>query len=184
MRGARQVGVQAAVAAAVLFGAGTPLAKLLLGEVSPWLLAGLLYTGSGLGLTAWRLVRRAPRVRIPRQELPPLAGAVLLGGVVAPVLLMAGLAGMPASGASLLLNAEAVFTALLAWVVFRENVDRRIALGMVAIVAGAVLLSVPWGPTSDPDGPPSRSSARACAGAWTTPSPARFRSTMRRGSRR
>ncbi|TXK13956.1 EamA family transporter [Microbacterium saccharophilum] len=145
MRGVRQVGVQAAVAAAVLFGAGTPLAKLLLGEVSPWLLAGLLYTGSGLGLTAWRLVRRAPRVRIPRQELPPLAGAVLLGGVVAPVLLMAGLAGMPASGASLLLNAEAVFTALLAWVVFRENVDRRIALGMVAIVAGAVLLSVPWG---------------------------------------
>lgn len=141
----RHVGVQAAVAAAVLFGAGTPFAKLLLGEVSPWLLAGLLYTGSGLGLTAWRLIRRAPRVRIPRPEILPLAGAVFFGGLIAPVLLMAGLANMPASGASLLLNAEAVFTAVLAWFVFRENVDRRIALGMLAIVAGAVVLSVPSG---------------------------------------
>lgn len=141
----RHVGVQAAVAAAVLFGAGTPFAKLLLGEVSPWLLAGFLYTGSGLGLTAWRLIRRAPRVRIPRREILPLAGAVFFGGLIAPVLLMAGLANMPASGASLLLNAEAVFTAVLAWVVFRENVDRRIALGMLAIVAGAVVLSVPSG---------------------------------------
>jgi drug/metabolite transporter (DMT)-like permease len=76
---------------------------------------------------------------------PPrwLAGAVLSGGVVAPVLLMWGLSGMPASGAALLLNAEAVFTALLAWFVFRENFDRRIALGMALIVAGAAVLSWP-----------------------------------------
>lgn len=141
----RHVGVQAAVAAAVLFGAGTPFAKLLLGDVSPWLLAGLLYTGSGIGLTAWRLIRRAPRVRIQRREIRPLAGAVFFGGLIAPVLLMAGLASMPATGASLLLNAEAVFTAVLARFVFRENVDRRIALGMLAIVAGAVVLSVPSG---------------------------------------
>jgi drug/metabolite transporter (DMT)-like permease len=86
-----------------------------------------------------------PRVRVARTDLPALAGAVLSGGVVAPVLLMVGLAGMPASGASLLLNAEGVLTAVLAWVVFRENVDRRIALGMAAIVAGAVVLSVPGG---------------------------------------
>jgi len=145
MRSLRNVGVQAALASAVLFGAGTPFAKLLLGDVSSWLLAGLLYTGSGVGLTAWRIVRRAPRVRIRRREIPPLVGAVFFGGLVAPVLLMAGLANMPASGASLLLNGEAVFTALLAWFVFRENFDRRIALGMVAIVAGAVVLSVPTG---------------------------------------
>src|SRR3546814_17288744 len=56
---------------------------------------------------------------------------------------MLGLTGMPASGASLLLNAEGVFTALLAWFAFKENFDRRIALGMVAIVAGAVVLSWP-----------------------------------------
>lgn len=137
--------MRAAIAAAVLFGAGTPLAKLLLGDISPWLLAGLLYTGSGLGLAAWRLARRAKRVRIQRSELLPLAGAVFFGGLIAPVLLMLGLANMPASGASLLLNAEAVFTAVLAWVVFRENVDVRVALGMVAIVAGAIALSIPSG---------------------------------------
>lgn len=141
----RDPGVRAALAAALLFGAGTPVAKLLLGEVSPWLLAGLLYAGSGLGLWTVRAVRRTARVRVARADLPALAGAVLSGGVVAPVLLMVGLAGMPASGASLLLNAEGVLTAVLAWVVFRENVDRRIAVGMVAIVAGAVVLSVPGG---------------------------------------
>ncbi|MEO7146371.1 MAG: EamA family transporter [Terrimesophilobacter sp.] len=145
MKSLKHVGVQAALVSAVLFGAGTPFAKLLLGNVSPWLLAGLLYTGSGLGLMAWRLIRRAPRVRIQRREIAPLVGAVFFGGLVAPVLLMVGLANMPASGASLLLNAEAVFTATLAWFVFRENFDRRIALGMVAIVAGAVVLSIPSG---------------------------------------
>jgi Permeases of the drug/metabolite transporter (DMT) superfamily len=129
----------------VLFGAGTPLAKLLLDSVSPWLLAGLLYTGSGIGLGLYRLVRRMPRVRIARAELLPLGGAVVFGGIAGPVLLMLGLAGMPASGASLLLNAEGAFTAVLAWFVFRENFDRRIALGMIAIVAGAVVLSVPTG---------------------------------------
>jgi drug/metabolite transporter (DMT)-like permease len=138
-------GVQAGLAAAVLFGAGTPLAKLLLDGVSPWMLAGLVYLGSGIGLAVVRLVRRADRVRLSRTELLPLGGAVLAGGVVAPVLLMFGLAGLAASEASLLLNAEGVATALIAWFVFRENVDRRVALGMAAIVAGAVVLSVPNG---------------------------------------
>ena len=136
-------GVVAALAAAALFGAGTPLAKSLLGTVDPWLLAGLLYLGSGAGLALWRLLRRAKGVKLPQGQWPWLAGAVLSGGVVGPLLLMVGLAGMPASGASLLLNAEGVFTALMAWFIFKENVDRRIALGMVAIVAGALVLSWP-----------------------------------------
>ena len=144
-RGLRSVGVRAGLAAALLFGAGTPLAKMLLGEVSPWLLAGLLYAGSGLGLGLYRLITRPGRVHLARNELLPLAGAVLFGGIVGPVLLMFGLSAMPATGASLLLNAEGVFTALLAWFVFKENFDRRIALGMVAIVAGAVVLSIPTG---------------------------------------
>jgi drug/metabolite transporter (DMT)-like permease len=143
IKGLRQPGVSAALVAALLFGAGTPLAKQLLADVGPWLLAGLLYLGSGLGLLLWRLLRRAPRVRLTRDEAPWLAGAIIAGGVLAPVLLMLGLAAMPASGASLLLNAEGVFTALLAWFVFRENFDRRIALGMAAIVAGALVLSWP-----------------------------------------
>ncbi|MBU1588791.1 MAG: DMT family transporter [Actinobacteria bacterium] len=137
--------MQAGIGAAVLFGAGTPLAKLLLGEVSPWLLAGLLYAGSGLGLGVYRLIARPGRVRLARGDVLPLVGAIAFGGVLGPVLLMFGLSSMPATGASLLLNAEGVFTAVIAWVVFRENVDRRIALGMAAIVAGAVVLSIPTG---------------------------------------
>ena len=136
-------GVAAALGAALLFGAGTPLAKLLLGSVGPWMLAGLFYLGSGLGLTLYRLATRAAPVKLARGEAVWLAGATLSGGVVGPLLLMAGLSGMPASGASLLLNAEGVFTAVLAWVAFRENFDRRIALGMVLIAAGAVVLSWP-----------------------------------------
>jgi drug/metabolite transporter (DMT)-like permease len=136
-------GVPAALGAAVLFGAGTPVSKLLLTDLTPWMLAALLYLGSGIGLGLWRLLRGAPAVRLPAGDLLWLAGAVLCGGVAGPVLLMLGLSNMPASGASLLLNAEGVFTAVLAWVVFRENVDRRIALGMGAIVAGALLLSWP-----------------------------------------
>ncbi len=139
--GLRQPGVPQALTAALLFGAGTPLAKGLLHALSPWLLAGLLYLGSGLGLALYRSLTQAPAVRLPRGELFWFIGAILAGGVAGPVLLMIGLTGMPASGASLLLNAEGVFTALLAWFAFRENFDRRIALGMAAIVAGAFILS-------------------------------------------
>jgi drug/metabolite transporter (DMT)-like permease len=138
-----QPGVSAALGAALLFGAGTPLAKLLLNSVSPWLLAGLLYLGSGIGLTLYRRLSRSPAIRLPRAELLWFAGAIGAGGIVGPVLLMLGLRAMPASGASLLLNAEGVFTALLAWFAFQENVDRRVALGMAAIVAGAIVLSWP-----------------------------------------
>ena len=137
-------GIAAALGAALLFGIGTPLAKVLLDGADPWLLAGLLYLGSGLGLTAWRLLRpQVLRAPVGRAEWPWLAGAVFSGGVVGPVLLMWGLTRMPASGAALLLNAEAVFTAVIAWVAFRENVDRRVFAGMVAIVAGALVLSWP-----------------------------------------
>ncbi|MFM9970968.1 MAG: EamA family transporter [Burkholderiales bacterium] len=136
-------GILAALVAAALFGASTPLAKALLGEMSPWMLAAVLYLGSGLGLWLWRMSSRAQAVNLPRAEWPWLAGAIVSGGMLGPVLLMTGLSTMPASGASLLLNAESVFTALLAWFVFRENFDRRIALGMLAIVAGAVALAWP-----------------------------------------
>jgi drug/metabolite transporter (DMT)-like permease len=138
-----QPGIAAALASAALFGAGTPLAKLLLDDVDPWMLAGLLYLGSGLGLGVYRLARRMKSPTLRREEWGWLALAVLLGGGIGPVLLMWGLAGLSASHAALLLNAESVFTALLAWGLFRENVDRRVALGMGAIVAGALALSWP-----------------------------------------
>lgn len=136
-------GIPAALGAAVLFGAGTPLAKLLLAHASPWLLAALLYLGSGVGLWVVRRVRRSPAPTLARGDWRWLAGAIAIGGVAGPVLLMMGLAAMPASGAALLLNAEGVFTALLAWFAFKENFDRRIALGMIVIVAGAAVLSWP-----------------------------------------
>jgi len=152
-------GIGPALLAAFLFGASTPLAKLLVADTPPILLAGLLYAGSGTGLGLWLLLRRlrkdAPSMEAPlqRADVPWLGGAVLFGGVLGPILLMVGLSQTPASSASLLLNLESVLTALLAWIVFRENVDVRIFLGMVAIVAGGVLLSwteapvsgLPWG---------------------------------------
>jgi drug/metabolite transporter (DMT)-like permease len=138
-------GIAATLLAAVLFGAGTPLAKLLLGHVNPWMVAALLYLGSGIGLWLARRMRGSAPVTLARHELPWLVGAIVAGGMLGPFLLMLGLTRMPASGASLLLNAEGVLTALLAWFVFRENFDRRIGLGMLAIVAGSVVLSWPQG---------------------------------------
>jgi len=140
-------GAALALVAALLFGASTPLAKLLLAGMHPWLLAAVLYLGSGLGLLTVRLVRRAVgAAALGEQALHGtawmwLGGAILAGGVVAPVLLTYGLARTSASAASLLLNLEGVFTAILAWFTFRENFDRRIALGMLCIVAGATMLS-------------------------------------------
>lgn len=137
-----------ALLAALLFGASTPLAKALLGQMPPLLLAGLLYLGSGAGLSALLAMRRwhggTPVALPPRGDWPWLAAAIAAGGVAGPVLLLFGLQHTPAASAALLLNLEAVFTALIAWVVFRENADRWLVLGMVAIVAGGLLLA--WQP--------------------------------------
>lgn len=136
-------GVVFALLAAALFGASTPLARILVGSVQPVLLAGLLYLGSGLGLLATWVLRRGGAAEAPltRPDLPWLAGAIAFGGAAGPVLLMTGLTTTSGAVASLLLNMEGVLTAVLAWFLFRENFDRRIALGMLAIVAGGVLLS-------------------------------------------
>lgn len=157
-----RTGATTAILAAALFGLSTPLAKLLVHDLSPWMLAGLLYLGSGIGLGLVRLIRGLTGTRkrgergLRGAEWLWLLAAVAAGGVAGPVLLMAGLAATPASTASLLLNLEGVFTALLAWFVFREGVDRRLVAGMAAIVAGAVVLS--WG------GPVSLDGANLAAG--------------------
>jgi drug/metabolite transporter (DMT)-like permease len=137
-------GVPFALASAALFGASAPLAKLLLGEIDPWLLAGVLYLGAGLGLAVARpWLRRADDAEAPlrRAELPWLAAVILFGGVLGPVLLMLGLSRTSGAAAALLLNLESLATLAIAWLVFRENVDRRIFLGALAILAGALLLS-------------------------------------------
>ena len=137
--------VLAALGAAALFGASTPLAKQFVGDLSALLLAGLLYLGSGVGLLGLRLMRdrgwRNPGLE--RGEWPWLWGAIACGGVAGPTLLMLGLAHMSAASASLLLNLEGVLTALLAWIVFKENTDRRVMLGMLLIVLGGLALAWP-----------------------------------------
>lgn len=145
-------GAPLGIASAALFGASTPLAKALLGEgVSPWLLAGLLYLGSGLGLAAVHFGRQLigkPSAEAPLTgaDWPWMALVVTFGGVAGPLLLMFGLASTPASTAALLLNLEGLATMGIAWVAFRENVDRRLLLGAAAILAGAVVLSWQGGP--------------------------------------
>lgn len=140
----------AALLAAFLFGLSTPFAKQLLGEVEPLLLAGILYLGSGLGLYAWRLASRGlspgseRRSGFSGEQWRWLIGAIAVGGVLAPVLLLYGLRATPAATASLLLNLEGVFTALLAAALFGEHLGRRIALGLVCIVGGGIALS--WTP--------------------------------------
>jgi drug/metabolite transporter (DMT)-like permease len=131
-----------AMAAALLFGLSTPAAKLIVGDVRPLLLAGLLYLGSGIGLTILKLMRGDAGVRLTRRDVPWLACTILFGGAIGPALLMLGLTGTTGSAASLLLTLEGVFTALLAWIVFREPFNRRIGIGMAAIFAGAVLLAL------------------------------------------
>lgn len=148
----RHSAILVALTAAALFGAATPLAKALVGAMSPFMVAGLFYLGSGVGLGIGILLRRLHNRRAPaadaaplqRADLPWLAGAIVAGGVAGPALLMLGLSSTPAATSALLLNLEGVLTAVIAWVVFRENVDTQVFLGMVAIVAGGTLLS--WTP--------------------------------------
>jgi drug/metabolite transporter (DMT)-like permease len=160
-------GVPLAMASAALFGLSTPIAKALQRDLSPALLAGVLYLGSGLGLLVVNRVQRAvgtaTEAAIRHEDWPWLSAIVLTGGVLGPLLLMWGLTVTPASSTSLLLNLEGVLTLGLAWIVFQENVDLRVGFGAAAIVLAAALLS--W--TEDASGTSwgSLAIAGACV-AW------------------
>lgn len=136
-----------ALLAAVMFGLSAPLAKRLLDVTSPLFLAGLLYLGAGLFLTGVRAVTRSGR---PSRGLDPrerviLLGVVLTGGILAPPLLLWGLARSPASAASLLLNFEVVFTVVLAGVIFHEHLGRRVIAASIMLTAGGIVLGWPSG---------------------------------------
>jgi drug/metabolite transporter (DMT)-like permease len=139
--------IVAALFSALLFGASTPFAKILSVNISPLLLAGFLYLGSGIGLWTIRLARdrRLGVPRMPAGDWRWFLCAIVAGGLLGPVLLMYGLTQTSASSASLLLNLEAVLTSLIAWIVFRENADRRLVLGIILIVAGGAVLVWPQG---------------------------------------
>jgi drug/metabolite transporter (DMT)-like permease len=139
-----RLALAAALASAVLFGATTPIAKELLSGATPLMVAGLLYVGSGLGVSLiWLAGDRRPPAGLFRRDWMWLAAGTLAGGIVAPVLLMTGLRRLDAATASLLLNLETVFTALLAWIAFREATGPRVMTGLLAIIAGGALLAWP-----------------------------------------
>jgi len=140
-----------ALLAAGLFGMSAPLAKLLLGAVDPVPLAALLYLGAGFGLAFYALLARdaADEAGLGRGDLPWLAGAVLSGGVAAPILLLYGLRTTPAATAALLLNSELVATGVIAAVVFREFIGGWVWGAILMVAAGSALLtldpSAGWG---------------------------------------
>jgi drug/metabolite transporter (DMT)-like permease len=131
------------IVSAVLFGAATPAAKLLLGPLSPVLLAGLLYLGAALAVLPAALRNRP--ARLDRRNVLRLSGAVVAGGVLAPVLLMLGLSGAPASSVALWLNFEPVATAVLAWAIFHEHVGRWTWAGAALVLVAGTILAAPSG---------------------------------------
>ena len=136
-------GVPLALASALLFGASTPFAKMLVETSNPQLLAGLLYLGAGVGLMIGQATRfilgvRNPEAPLRRADAPWMIAIVVFGGILGPLFLMLGLARTSAASGSLLLNLEGLATMAIAWVVYRENVDRRLLFGAAAILAGAV----------------------------------------------
>ncbi|MEO8321086.1 MAG: DMT family transporter [Bradyrhizobium sp.] len=138
-------GAVLALGSAVLFGAAAPFSKVLLASIDPQLLAGLLYAGAGGGLVAVHGMRAAlgipaPEAPLRRTDIPWLGAVVVFGGIIGPLFLMIGLSHTDAASGSLLMNLEGLATMAIAWIIFGEGVDRRLILGALAIVLGALVL--------------------------------------------
>lgn len=137
----RRRGTLCALLAALLFGAGMPLIKLGFSAFDPLLLSAFLNLGAALGVAiVARIPWRFGRLSAPINRLP-FAGSLLFGGFLAPVLLVWGIAHAPGSAAALLLNLEAAFTALIAWIFFRETVGPRFVLGLCLVTVGSIVVS-------------------------------------------
>jgi drug/metabolite transporter (DMT)-like permease len=140
------LGAASGLGSAILFGLSAPLAKILLPKASPWLLAGLLYLGAGVGLSVMRWVTYVRQSgdspdRLRREDLPRLLAIVVFGGAIGPVLLLAGLTRVSGVIGSLLLNLEAVFTMALAVLAYRERLSRLELSGALLVIAGAVVVT-------------------------------------------
>src|SRR5256885_96341 len=143
--GDRLRGSAIGLAAALRFGLGAPVSKLLLGRAPPLALAALLYLGAGV---AFQLApRRSKEASLTRADVPWVAGSVIAGAAVAPVLMLWGLTRLSGLAGSLLLNLEVPFTIALAVLVFREHLTVHEGLGATLVVAGAALLGArgEWG---------------------------------------
>ncbi len=136
-----------AILSAVLFGVSAPLSKLLLREIDPIPLVAFLYIGSGAGLWIFQRLERLiakqehEEASLSKKDIPWLVGAILSGGVIAPILLMFSLRITPASTASLLLNFEGVATALIAGLFFSEYIGKRVWISILLITLASILLS-------------------------------------------
>ena len=135
-----------ALLSALLFGISPALCKLVIGDMSPALLAGLLYLGSGIGLRIFLYFEREKPLdelrRLSKPHRLKLAGAIISGGVLAPLFLACGIKYGSASEVSLLLNLETVATTVIAWLLFKEHVGIHVWAGKIMIVAGAALITV------------------------------------------
>jgi len=134
-----------ALLAAIFFGASAPIAKILLGNISPIFLAAFLYLGSGMGISLVKLTQRLQsnevEASIKRIDIKWLAGAILSGGILAPIVLLVSLQTTPASTASLLLNFEGVGTTLIALLFFREAISPRAWTAIIVITLASIFLS-------------------------------------------
>lgn len=135
-----------AIIAAALFGASAPFSKLLLGDIPPLQLAGLLYLGSGIFLLLLKflqitLFRNKVEAGLQRADMPWLLGAVVSGGFLAPVALMYGLSTTSAATASMLLSFESAATTFLAALFFREHIGRRVVVALSLLTLACLVLA-------------------------------------------
>lgn len=145
----QRLGAVLGLLTAVCFGVSSPLSKLLLAELSPQLLAGLLYLGAGVALALYQVVNPTTReAPLTRADVPSLVGVVALGGVAGPLLMLIGLGRVSGTAGSLLLNLEAPLTIVVAAALFGEHLGRRALLAVVCILLSAVCLSVDPGEIS------------------------------------
>ena len=138
--------ILSALLAAALYALNAPVSKLLLAEIPPSMMAALLYLGAGLGMLVMGLVRRAAgrssgEQRLSRHDLPYTIGMIVLD-ILAPIFLMIGISRTTAENASLLNNFEIVATSLIALLVFKEKVSRRLWAAIGLIVLSSVMLTV------------------------------------------
>jgi len=136
--------VRTALLSAILFGISPVACKAVVGEMPSSLLAGLLYLGSGIGLTGVAYCQKSNGLHMLRslslKQKACLVGAIMSGGIIAPLFLAYGIRHGTASEVSLLLNFEAVATTLLAWLIFHENIGVRVWLGKILIVGASILI--------------------------------------------
>lgn len=129
-----------AILAAALYALSAPVGKVLLDHAGAAMMAAFLYLGAGLGLALWgRIVPDREASPITRQDIPYILGMILLD-IAAPILLMLGLQRTGSANASLLNNFEIVATSLIAWLLFREKLSRRLSFAIVLVTFASIVL--------------------------------------------